>query len=245
MQCRGIGPRLVARGKSHGFSQVAAGTWGIFSSYGGDDASRFVFVQQRQDACLVTWASSGISSTFSRAIRTLLEVRRETKDPFLVATVILGFLSIFKKSQASAPFEALNSECLSRCQGDVRPMVQIRRGPRAFSMVSSGNSDIPSSCEMKDEPEFNPLQGNLAFFRVRASRCTFPLRQQTQGLSLIIIVEGTLLLRCLCKVGLPLQSNPGNQLSSREDKGCTELSSSCCAEIGVPLDLRRVSQGIS
>ena len=27
VQCRGIGPHLVARGKSHGFSGVAAGTW--------------------------------------------------------------------------------------------------------------------------------------------------------------------------------------------------------------------------
>ena len=36
MQCRGIGPHLVSRGKSHGFSRVAAGTWVIFSSYGGD-----------------------------------------------------------------------------------------------------------------------------------------------------------------------------------------------------------------
>ena len=35
MQCRGIGPHLVARGKSHGFSRVAAGTWGIVSSYDG------------------------------------------------------------------------------------------------------------------------------------------------------------------------------------------------------------------
>ena len=26
MQCRGIGPHLVARGKSHGFYRVAAGT---------------------------------------------------------------------------------------------------------------------------------------------------------------------------------------------------------------------------
>ena len=36
MQCRGIGPHLMAMGKSHGFSRVAAGTWGIFSSYDGD-----------------------------------------------------------------------------------------------------------------------------------------------------------------------------------------------------------------
>ena len=47
----------------------------------------------------------------------LLEVRWETKHPFLVSTEILGFLSIFKKSKASAPFETLNSMVLSRCQG--------------------------------------------------------------------------------------------------------------------------------
>ena len=35
MQCKRIGPHLVARGKSHGFSRVAAGTWRIFSSYDG------------------------------------------------------------------------------------------------------------------------------------------------------------------------------------------------------------------
>ena len=35
---------------------------------------------------------------------------------FLVGTVILGFVSIFMKSQASTPFEALNSACLSMCQ---------------------------------------------------------------------------------------------------------------------------------
>ena len=40
MQCRGIGPHLVASGKSHGFSRVAAGTWGIFSSYSGDVHSK-------------------------------------------------------------------------------------------------------------------------------------------------------------------------------------------------------------
>ena len=39
-QCRGIGPHLVGRGKSHGFSRVVAGTWGIFSSYSGDVHSK-------------------------------------------------------------------------------------------------------------------------------------------------------------------------------------------------------------
>ena len=42
MQCRGIGPHLVASEKSHRFSRVAAGTWGIFSSYDGDAHSKRV-----------------------------------------------------------------------------------------------------------------------------------------------------------------------------------------------------------
>ena len=91
-------------------------------------------------------------------------MKQETEVHFLVGTVILGFLSIFKKSQASSPYEALNPVCLSRGQRDLRTPVQMRRTPTSFSRVSTGVSDIPSSCEMKDEPEFKPLQGNQAFF---------------------------------------------------------------------------------
>ena len=123
--------------------------------------------------------------------------------------------------------------------------MQIRRGPKSFSSVCTGDSDIPSSCEMKNEPAFKPLKGHLAFFRVRASRGPFHFRQQAQGPSHIPIAEGRLHFRCYWKVGMPLLSTPGNQLSSQDDFGCTKLSSRCCAEIGVPLDLRRLSQGIS
>ena len=91
-------------------------------------------------------------------------MRQETEVHVLVGTVILEFLSIFKKSQASSPYEALNSVYLSRGQRDVRPPVQMMWTPKAFSRVSSGYSDMPSSCEMKDEPEFKPLQGNQSFF---------------------------------------------------------------------------------
>ena len=204
-----------------------------------------MFFQRHQDSGLVTRDTSGISSTLGRAIRTLLNVSRETQGCCLVATVILGFLSVFKKSQASSPYEALNSVCLSRVQRDVRPPVQMRQKPMAFSRVSTGDSDMPSSCDMKDTPEFKPLQRNAACFRVRESWCPFHLRQQTQGPSHILIAEGSLLLRCLWKVGIPLQLKPGNQLSSRDDLGFMELSLSCCAQIGVPLDLKPVSQAIS
>ena len=87
----------------------------------------------------------------------LLEVRPETKAHFLVGTVILGFLSIFKKSKESSPFEALNSVCLSRYQSDVIPPIQKRQRTTDYSRVSTENSDISSSCEMKHEPEFKPL----------------------------------------------------------------------------------------
>ena len=100
----------------------------------------------------------------SRKIRTHLEVKQETEVHFLVGTVILGFLSIFKKSNGSSHFEALNSVCLSRFQSDMIPSVQMRRRPTAFSRVSTGDSDIPSSCDMKHEPKFKPLLGNPAFF---------------------------------------------------------------------------------
>ena len=121
----------------------------------------------------------------------------------------------------------------------------MRWGTWVSSKVSTEDSDFPSSCEMKDEPAFKPLQGNPTLFLVRDSRYPLHLRQQTQGPSHIPIAEGSLLLRCLWKVGIPLQSKPGNQLSSRDNLGYIELSSIFCAEICVLVDLRRVSQGIS
>ena len=59
MQCRGIGPHLAARVKSHEYSRVAAGTWCIFSSYGGDAHLKLGIVQRSQDSCLVMTDTSG------------------------------------------------------------------------------------------------------------------------------------------------------------------------------------------
>ena len=98
-------------------------------------------------------------------IYTLPEVSREAKHPFLVGTVILVFLSIFTKSQASSPFEALNSVHLSKSETDLSHSVQTRLRTMAFSRVSTGDSDIPSSCEMKDGPVSKvSLEGKPASF---------------------------------------------------------------------------------
>ena len=84
--------------------------------------------------------TSGSETRLGRTIRTPLEVRREAKRTLLVDTVILIFLSIFTKRQASSPFEAMNSAHLSMCQKDVRPSVQKSWRTMAFSRVSKGDS---------------------------------------------------------------------------------------------------------
>ena len=88
---------------------------------------------------------------------------------------------------------------------DVRPLVKMTRGTRVSSRISTQDSDIPSSCQMKDEPAFKPLQGNPPVFLVREFRYPLHLRQKTQGPDHILIAEGRLLLRCLFKLGLPVQ----------------------------------------
>ena len=80
----------------------------MFSSYSRDGHSKLHFVQRSQDSCLVMTHTSGIYTRHRRIIQTLLEVRWEINRHFLVSTEILEFLSIFKKSKASSPFEALN-----------------------------------------------------------------------------------------------------------------------------------------
>ena len=45
-ECPEIGAHLSARGKSHSFSRVAAGTWGIFLSNDGDETSKLLSVNR-------------------------------------------------------------------------------------------------------------------------------------------------------------------------------------------------------
>ena len=85
---------------------------------------------------------------------------------------------------------------------DVRTPVQLRLGPGVLSKDSTEDSDILLSCEMKDESAFKPLPRNATFFRVRESRHSLHVRQQTQGPYHRLIAEGRLLLRCLWEGGL-------------------------------------------
>ena len=84
-------------------------------------------------------------------IRTLPEVKWQFRSLFLFDTVILGFLTIIKNCQASSTFESVNSTWLLTCQRHFRPLFEMKSRPRAFGNVSTGDSDIFSSCDMNDE----------------------------------------------------------------------------------------------
>ena len=92
-----------------------------------------------------------------------------------------------------------------------------------FPRVSTGDSDISSCCERKDDPAFKSVQGNPALFQVRASRCPFHLRQENQGPSHICIADRRLLLRSEWKVGILLEVKKGNLPSSCDDLKYMEL----------------------
>ena len=108
------------------------------------------------------------------------KLRRENQGPFPVATVILEFLSIFKWSQASSPVGACNDAFLLRCQRSVKPPVEMRRGTRALSMVSTGNSDMPSCCERKHGLAFESVQGNQALPQ-EGNSVSIPLEAANSG----------------------------------------------------------------
>ena len=67
----------------------------------------------------------------------------------------------------------MSKGCEDLCQKRWRTM--------AFSRVSTVDSVIPSSCEMKYEPAFKPLQGNLAFIALWSHQPGFGASTPTTG----------------------------------------------------------------
>ena len=143
MQCRGIGPHLAARGKSHEFSRVASGTLYILEI-------RREWQYETRDCS----ATSGLLSSYEGHLGKLNYAWQENIDasggePGGQASLISWHSYIvipinFHKSEASSPFEAMKSAQLSMCQKDVRPSVQKRWRTMAFSRVSTGDLVIPS-----------------------------------------------------------------------------------------------------
>ena len=125
-KCRGIRPNLAARGKSHEFSRVAAGTWNIFSS--------------RRGWPFETWvcsAKSGHRSSYDGHLGKLNYAWQENTDPsggepvghaFLISWhsyigIPINFHEVsgivtFWSTELSTPLEVSNG-CEGLCPEDV------------------------------------------------------------------------------------------------------------------------------
>ena len=76
----------------------------------------------------------------------------------------IGIPIKFQGESSLISFWSLELDRPLKVSRDVRHPVQMRWGNRVSSRISTQDSDIPSSCDMKYEPKFKPLQGNQAFF---------------------------------------------------------------------------------
>ena len=113
-----------------------------------------------------------------------------------------------------------------------------------FSKVSTGDSDIPSSCEMKDEPTFKALQGSRTSFESGhiGVHSTWG-RKHRVALIYLFLREGFSWGAC-GELAYLFSGRQGVILILRS-MGCKEVSSSFSTVIDDPLYLRRFSQGIS
>ena len=204
-KCRRIRPHLAARGKSQEFSGVAADTWCIFSSYGGDGHLKLWFFQR-----------SGLLSSYDGHRGKLNYAWQESTDasggdPGGHASLIswqsyIGIPINFHEESCIVTFWSIELRVPLEVSTDMRTLSRWGRH-LGLSLDSPQRRilHITLSCVMKDEPAFKPLQGNPTFLGDRASQYPLYLRQQTQGPSHISIAEGRVLLWCFWKVGLLLQ----------------------------------------
>ena len=131
---------------------------------------------------------SGLMSSYDGHLRNLNYAWQDNTDPSGGEAWDWGSLSCwnsdigipihFQKESDIVTFWSIEFRVPLQVSKDVIHPVQMRRRLTAFSRLSTRDSDIPSSCEMKDEHEFKPLQGNPAFFWVRASLAVHSTRDR-------------------------------------------------------------------
>ena len=104
----------------------------------------------------------------------------------------IGIPINFQEESSLGSFSSLELHEPLEVLRDVRPPVQMRRGTRVSSRISTQYSDIPSSCQMKDETTFKALQGNPTLFLVRESRYPLPVgRNLRVPLTYLLLREGS------------------------------------------------------
>ena len=110
---------------THGISRVAAGIWGIFSSYSGDGRSKLHWVQRCQDSTLVRTDTSGTKLGLA-GYTDASGGEVGDHSPLSSFHRDIGMPINFKKVSGLGPFQ--NSELSGPLEvsRDVRPPVQMR-----------------------------------------------------------------------------------------------------------------------
>ena len=180
----------------------------------------------------------------SRTILTHLEVKQETEVHFLVGTVILQFLSIFKKSQASSPLKHW-IPCAFRGVKVMWFPLSRWGGVLWFSLESPQGIQISlhlvtwyTSLNLSHCREIRPYfeSGILRYIPLET--------ESTESLSPTYCWVKSQL-EVLMENWLTSSVKDRDQLSFWDDMWCMELTSSCCAEMNIHIALRRVFQRIS
>ena len=108
---RGKGPHLTLRGESCDFSQVEAGSLGLFSSCDGDFRERLLLPQRSQVSFRVLRGSVVLLLNHCRGIRPYFILRQKSHGVSRVAAGCFEFLS--------------------RCDGDLREPLMLPQGSQA------------------------------------------------------------------------------------------------------------------
>ena len=163
-RCRGKGPHLTLRGKSPGFSRLAAGNLEFLSSCDGDLRDPLVFPQESQVSIRVARGLLGFLSSQCRGIRPHLKLRPEPQVSSSVLTWLSGFLWSFNREV---------KPCLMWTHGTPLPSQGVKEvssflssGHRVlglFLQFATGLSHLPSCFELILGVPVKSVQGNQAY----------------------------------------------------------------------------------
>ena len=181
--CSGKEPHLALKGKSPGFTGVAAGCLGFLSSCDGDLTDLLVLPPRSQVSFCVVRAKSGFLSSRRQGIGPCLEFCWSTQCSCPVVMGIWGFLSRFSKAvrpRLVSGHESLHSSrvikgvsgFLSSSGGESGLLQEDQQGSQASHHVVRGSSVFLWSCcrgfrthlELSgNSVSFSPVAGSSGF----------------------------------------------------------------------------------
>ena len=154
----GKGPHLASRGKSPGFSRVAAGSLGFLSSCERDLTDLLVLPPRSQVSFHVARGTSGILSSHRRGIGLCLEFCWSTQCSCPAAMGISGFLSRFNKGVRPRLVSGHESLLSSR----------VVKGVSGYLLSSSRESGLLQEDQQGSQASHHVVRGSSVF---HWSRC--------------------------------------------------------------------------